>query len=291
MVEMRERVNGVGEDVGAFARASDDAYDDPMSKVLGMDAQTSTLAAWFGFTGGGTALAAALMALVTLVAWLHATKRLAADVPEEIEVLKEDTPPPPPAPVAEPEPEATPGAPPPRAAPPAAAAPPPAQAAKVLAQEPDPNEPVDLTGNVIVQGNADTYAGGFTAANGTNANAARTAPGGSAGGAAAPPPPPPPSPPKPDQSRTAALGGGGEWSCPFPPEADTAQIDEAYVMLQVDVRADGSPTAVRILNDPGNGFGREARRCGMNKRYTTALDHDGNAVDGATRPFRVHFSR
>ena len=62
-------------------------------------------------------------------------------------------------------------------------------------------------------------------------------------------------------------------------------------MLQVDVRADGTPASVHVLTDPGNGFGREARRCGMNKRYTTALDHDGTAIDGTTKAFRVHFSR
>ena len=281
-----EKVNGV-DDVGAFSRASAADYDDPMSKVLGLDAQTSTLGAWFGFGGGGTALAVALMALVSLVAWMHATQRLAGDRPEEIEV--EEAPPPPPPPVAEPTPEPKPAAaPPPRAAP-HEAPPPPAQAAKVLAQEPDPNEPVDLTANAFVQGSGDTYAGGYTTASGTGKSAARAAPG------PAPAPPPPqaaaPAPPRPDLSRPASLAGGSQWSCPFPPEADTAQVDEAFVTLQVDVRADGTPSAARILGDPGNGFGREARRCAMNKRYSTALDHDGNPIPGTTKVFRVHFSR
>jgi protein TonB len=99
-----------------------------------------------------------------------------------------------------------------------------------------------------------------------------------------------PPPPGPDRSRAASLSGGTQWSCPFPPEADTAQIDEAFVSLKVDVRADGTPTAVSVLQDPGNGFGREARRCAMNKRYQTALDHDGTPIDGTWRA-RVHFSR
>ena len=163
----------------------------------------------------------------------------------------------------------------------------------MLTQEPKPDEPVDLTGNTIVQGNADSYAGGFTATNGTGTGAVAQmpsptgAPGGTGPARAAPPPPPP----TPDRSRAASLGGGAEWSCPFPPEADTAQIDEAYVTLQVDVGADGSPSAVRVVSDPGSGFGREARRCALAKRFQAALDHDGNPVSGMTRPFRVHFSR
>ncbi len=263
-----------------------------MAKVLGLDAKTSTFGAWFGFTSGGTLLLAAGMLLATYVAWLHTVRDAMAQTPEEIEVLKDDPPPPPPPPTAEPEPEAKPtAAPPPRAA--AAPPPPPpapAQAAKVLTQEPDPNDPVDLTGNTIVQGNADTYGGGYTTATGTGGGVhALPSPSGVPGGTG--PVQVQAAPPTPDRSRTASLGGGGEWSCPFPPEADTAQIDEAYVTLQVDVKPDGSPGAVRVMSDPGNGFGREARRCAMGKRYSTALDHDGNSIAGTTKPFRVHFSR
>jgi protein TonB len=162
----------------------------------------------------------------------------------------------------------------------------------VLTAEPNPNEPVDLTGNTIVQGNADTYAGGFTSSTGTGTAAVRAVPTptGVQGGSG-PPQAPPPQVAGPDRTRTAGPGGT-EWSsCPFPPEADTAQIDEAYVTIQVDVRPDGTPGAVRVLSDPGNGFGREARRCALGKHFTTALDHDGNSIPGTTRPFRVHFSR
>jgi len=285
----REMTNGVSE--RRPAASARDATDDPMAKVLGLDAKTSTFGAWFGFTSGSTVLLAAGMLLATWIAWLHAARDARADVPEEIDVVREEAPPPPPVQTAEPEPEPKPVAPPPRAA--AAPPPPPApaQAAKVLTQEPDPNEPVDLTGNTIVQGNADAYAGGVTTANGTSTTAvhALASPSGVPGGTgtaqvqAAPP--------TPDRSRSASLGGSGEWSCPFPPEADTAQIDEAYVTLQVDVRPDGTPGAVRVVSDPGNGFGREARRCAMGKRYQTALDHDGNSIAGTTNQFRVHFSR
>lgn len=286
---MMARSNGTPRALSAVA--ADAAYDDPMDRVLGLDAKVSSLGAWFGFTSGGTALAAAILALASVVAWLHTARAAAADRPEEIEVLRDDPPPPPPPPPeATQEPEAKPAAPPPRAA--AAPPPPPpspAQAARVLTQEPDPNEPVDLTGNTIVQGNADAYAGGFTAANGKNPSAA-TAPPAATGVPGGTGPVQQAAAPAPDRSRVASLLGGGEWSCPFPPEADAAQVDDAYVTLQIDVTPEGTPSAARVVSDPGNGFGREARRCAMNRRYTTALDHDGNTIAGSIKT-RVHFSR
>jgi protein TonB len=266
--------------------------DDPMSKVLGLDAKTSGFAAWFGFTSAGTLLVTWFMGLAIAAAWwrsVHTTYLPSQS--EEIEILREEAPPPPP-PVAAP---AEPEAPPPKAAPhiaPREAPPPaPAQAAKVLTQEPRPDEPIDLTGNTFVQGNSDVYAGGFTTSNGTSTTAVRTqaSPTGVPGGTGAPTAPA--GPPKVDRSRRASLGGSSDWNCPFPPEADSAQMDEAYVTLQVDVRADGSPATVRVTSDPGNGFGREARRCALGKRFSPELDADGNAVAGTTKPFRVHFSR
>ncbi len=232
----------------------------------------------------------ALMALASVLAWVHTMReRTEATTPGEIEVMKEDPPPPPP-PQAEPEPKEE-QAPPPRAMPREAAPPPaPAQAAKVLTREPDPNEPVDLTANTIVTGNATDFPGGLTASNGTGTNAVRslTSPTGVPGGTGAPAAPP--APVGPDRSRRLALGTAGEWNCPFPPEADTAQIDEARVTLQVDVRPDGTPAAVRVVSDPGNGFGREARRCGLARHYPPALDHDGNPI-AETGKVIVHFSR
>ncbi len=267
-------------------------YDDPMSKVLGLDAKTSTLSAWFGFTSGSTLFLVGLMALTSVVAWyqsLHA--HVDATPADEIDVIKED-PPPPPSPPPEPEqPKPEPVvAPPPRAheAPPPPP-PAPAQAAKVIAREPDPNEPVDLTGNTIVQGNADSYAGGFTAATGTNPNAVRSmpSPDGVAGGTG---PAPAPKVAGPDLTRPASVGNTDWTQCPFPPEADTAQVDDAFVTLQIDIRSDGRASDVRVLSDPGNGFGREARRCALPKVFVAARDHDGNPIAGSTK-VRVHFSR
>jgi periplasmic protein TonB len=163
----------------------------------------------------------------------------------------------------------------------------------VLTQEPSPNEPVDLTGNSFVTGSGSTYAGGVTQANGTSKtavyNPAAVATGVPGGTGTAPAPPPPP---KVDKSKVAGLLGSVDWNdCPFPPEADAEQRDQAFVMIQVKVKPDGSPENVTVLQDPGFGFGREARKCAMRKKYSQALDADGNPIGGQTKPFRVRFER
>lgn len=272
-------------------------YDDPMSRVLGIGAESSGAGAWAAYTAGALALMAALLVVAQAMSLIFNMRLpFVSAVTQEIEVSAEEAPPPPPPPPkvderAKPEPAAPPPPParalllqPPPEAPPAPP-PAPAQAGKVLTQEPNPEEPVDLTGNTIVAGSAETYAGGTTASNGTSTQAVHgpaIAQGGPNQVQAAPP--------GPDRSRRASFGGAGEWNCPFPAEADTAQIDEAYVTIEVDVRADGMASAVRLLSDPGNGFGREARRCAMTRRWQPALDRDGNAINGAAR-LRVHFSR
>jgi periplasmic protein TonB len=266
--------------------------DDPMSKVLGLDAQSSGPIAWLGYYLGALALLLGMMVTARVVTLLlekmDSQAQPAQLAPQEIEVMKDDPPPPPPAPEETAKPEEPPPVvkPAPREAPPPAPAP--AQAAKVLAQEPDPNEPVDLTGNTIVQGNADSYAGGTTSGNGTSTRAVRAiaSPTGVPNGVGAPTVKEPSGP---NRSRNASVGGT-EWNAPFPPEADTAQIDEAYVTLEIDVRADGTATAVRIVTDPGNGFGREARRYALTQHFLPALDHDGNPIP-STFKTRVHFSR
>jgi protein TonB len=261
-------------------------YDDPMSRVLGLDSQASGTIRWVAYFLGAVALMQGFMLTARAIARIVAVdaKVAPAQVLQEIQVFREEPPPPPP-PAAEPaKPELAPQA---RATshePP----PPPAQAAKVLTQEPDPNEPVDLTGNTIVIGNADEYAGGVTTANGTSRVAVRTAnttgaPGNAAAQQAAPP--------GPDRSRPAGLlAGNTEWNAPWPMEAENLQIDEARVTLQIEVRADGSAASVHVLKDPGNGFGREARKYAMSQRFQPALDHEGHAVATSfTCP--VRFSR
>ncbi|HEY8091902.1 MAG TPA: hypothetical protein VIF09_28770, partial [Polyangiaceae bacterium] len=50
-----------GASVHAFAATGGVSYDDPMSKVLGLDSKTSGIAAWFGFGSAGALLAVWLM--------------------------------------------------------------------------------------------------------------------------------------------------------------------------------------------------------------------------------------
>jgi protein TonB len=211
----------------------------------------------------------------------------------EVDLIKEPPPPPPEEPKPEPEPEEAKPAPKDPTPPPEAAPPVPAQAAKVLTADPQPNEgPVDLT-NTFVTGSGSTYAGGSTSSEGTSKtavyNPAATptgVPGGTGTGTA------PPPPRKDDRSRAPGLLGSVDWNdCPFPGEADAEQIDQAFVMIQVKVKPDGSPENVSVIQDPGHGFGREARKCAMRKKYSHGLDPDGNPVGGTTKPFRVRFER
>jgi protein TonB len=239
------------------------------------------------------AFALATMATISIVAHLF------RPVPEltidntPIDVTLDEPPPPPPPPTAEPdEPKPEPKAVPlplPTAAPPL---PSPAQAAKVVAVEPDPNKPLDFT-NTIIQGTANEYAGGVTSSEGTSNQAVRNVAaqnGGVPNGAGNEPNAPAvQQAARPSRARPAGLMSH-DWRCPFPPEADTAQIDEALVMLDVTVRADGTPASVRILRDPGNGFGRMAYQCAMRQRFVTALDADGNSIQGVVRA-PVHFNR
>ncbi|MBX3227651.1 MAG: energy transducer TonB [Labilithrix sp.] len=212
----------------------------------------------------------------------------------EVDVVKEPEKPPEPEPEKEPEPEPEPEpekAPPPKEAPPEAP-PQPAEAANVLTSDPNPNEPVDLTGG-FVTGSGNTYAGGSTSSQGTsktavyNPAAANTGVPGGTGTAPAPPPPR-----KDDKSRGAGLLGSSDWNdCPFPGEADAEQIDSMKVLIKVDVKPDGSPSNVTVVEDPGHGFGREARKCAMRKKYSPGLDADGNPIASTTKPFRVRFER
>ena len=213
----------------------------------------------------------------------------------EVDLVKEPEPEPEPEPEKEPEPEPEPEKPVVKETPPPEAAPPPqpAQAAKVLTSDPEPNEgPVDLT-NTFVTGSGSTYAGGTTSSEGTsktavyNPAAANTGVPGGTGTAPAPPPVR-----KEDKSRVPGLLGSVDWNdCPFPGEADAEQIDQAFVLIQVKVKPDGSPENVIVVQDPGHGFGREARKCAMRKKYSQGLDADGNPIAGTTKPFRVRFER
>jgi protein TonB len=232
----------------------------------------------------GEAHAFAVLVRATVVERLHA----------QIDVdLSEPPPPPPPPPEAETPPEPTPPPPVAAPAPPSNTPPPPpaaAEAGKVLTAEPDPNEPVDLTGDGFVQGTGDHFAGGVTASNGTSKSAVtdlRAQPDG-VGKA-------PPGPVQADSAanlmRPAAPAGGNWNDCDFPAEADVEGIDSAVVKLTVTVSAEGKVKSVTVLHDPGNGFGQAVRSCAFRKHFTPALDRSGQPITASTAPFTVRFTR
>lgn len=240
-----------------------------------------------------------LLVAVLVVATAHAVGGVAAvrlrlgvathfeQPPTEVVELDIPKPPPPPptGPTQQPLESKAP-APPKAAAPP----PPPAQAAAVLTKAPDPNDPLDLTGDGFVVGSVDTYAGGQTSSNGTNTHAVAgpSSLGPSAQRAAAPPVASTTT--EPDRSRRASVAGDSQWQCPFPPEADADLVDNAVVTIRVDVDPSGSVHGVAVLTDPGHGFGREAQRCAVSKHWNPALDRSGSPIEG-TVTIRVRFDR
>ena len=273
---------------------------DPMLSVMSMGLHVpnsvfvAVLVAFTILFHGGVAAGGTAAALFSEIpAWNRMVRdeiafKLGQSYEVEVEKAKPPEPPPPP-----PEPEKEEPKPAPKELPKDQPPPPPApaEAARVIATDPDPNTPADMT-DTIVQGNADKYAGGVTTNNGTSKTAVTSTaatptgvPGGTGTAAA-------PTVPKIDRSRKASLLGSVDWSdCPFPAEADAEQIDQAFVMIQVKVKPDGNPDSVTVVQDPGHGFGREARKCAMRKKFTSALDPDGNPIPAVTNAFRVRFER
>jgi periplasmic protein TonB len=219
-----------------------------------------------------------------------ATPKAAPPVTQTFDVLPEQPAPEPaaPPPALEPEPVQASAAQP--AVQNAAPAPAPAQAAAVLTQPVDPGAAADMT-DTVVMGSADRYAGGASAASGTAKQAVATAVVGGTGtmpaatslSALA-------MRSSTDRSRRARLAEGASWACPFPPEADDAQLDQATVTLQISVNAAGAPVQVIVATDPGSGFGRAAKTCAQAKRYSPALDGAGMPVAGVST-VNVHFNR
>jgi periplasmic protein TonB len=178
-----------------------------------------------------------------------------------------------------------------RPAPPASPAessepPPPAEAGAIVAQAPDPGAPVDLTGEDFVTGIARGHAGGMTASDGTNTVAAPA-------GAVDPGPAPGPraaGSEMSDRSRSVSLEDQS-WSCAWPPEADTAQIDEQTVVIRVVVDAEGNAESAEVVSDPGHGFGRAAAACAMRTHFTPARDGAGEPVRARSPLIKVRFTR
>jgi protein TonB len=190
-------------------------------------------------------------------------------------VLEQAPPPPPPVPAAEPPPPAS-----PRvarapvtipavrskvAAPPAPAS---AASAPLVARAPSA-EPLDMTATTFVTGSANAYAGGATTSAGTSTQpvAGRTVdPHGNTAGLVG----------VPGGSLARPVGlDEADWSCPWPREADAAEIDEQVVIIKAAVRGDGTVESVKVLADPGFGFGQAARACALRTHFQPARDEAG----------------
>lgn len=234
----------------------------------------------------------------TVAARLTATVEI-EDFPEpepEPEVAEPEPEPEPEPEVAPPEPEPEPEtvAPLPVAEePPTDAAPPPAaaEAGQILAAEPDPSEPLDLTADGFITGSGTSFAGGKTASNGTSKKAVRdeNARAGGVPGAKGKTEGARPAPAV-DKSKPPGIPSGAFWKrCGFPAEALAEQIDEEVVVLVVVVGPDSKPVTVNVLKDPGYGFGARAKRCAMRGTFPAGRDKWGNPTTRATAPFRVRF--
>lgn len=292
---------GAGERNGAARRPKLGPARDPFAGVLTLGPRIPVAvmigAAILAVSLHATAAVGAVQAAVlhAFGAWardIRAAVALNLGQTYDIEVAREKVPEPPKEePKEEPKPE-----PKPMVKEPAKEEPPPqppaaSDAAKVLTQEPAKDEPVDLTGNTILSGNADTANGGVTQIGGTakqaTYNAAAVATGVPGGTGTAPAP----AAPAIDRSRAARIRNLANLErCPFPGEADAEQIDEAAVSIEVKVSVDGRAETVAITSDPGHGFGREAKKCALREKYDPALDVAGNPIPGVFR-VRFRFSR
>jgi periplasmic protein TonB len=275
------------------------APPEPFDRVLGLDRRARfALLVAIGVALGahGSAGARALQSLPYLTELARAVRMdLRERLKSEVDIDLTPPPPPPPAPPEpEPEPEKEPEPPPPPKAEEPPSAPPPAaaEAGKVLTAEPDPDEPVDLTGDGFVSGIGERFAGGVTASTGTGKTAVRAPQAAATGTGTGSRLPVGPAVGAKDLSRPAGVTPGSDWQdCGFPPEADQEGVNFARVTIAVTVRPDGRPRSVAIIKDPGYGFGSVAQRCALRKTYQTALNREGVAIEQTTAPFSVKFVR
>lgn len=170
----------------------------------------------------------------------------------------------------------------PKSSDPAATPPPPAETAEVLAAANTPDT-LDLTELGVVSGKAEKYAGGTSAAFGTNTAAVDTA---------TVDPHARPGLPQGEGSlaRTVRLPERS-WRCPWPEGAVRLGIHEQAVLIRVEVDADGHVSSTELLSDPGHGFGEAALACARAARFNPALDERGEPYLATSPPIRVRFSR
>ncbi len=262
---------------------------DPFSRVfaIGTERRVAAVAGFAALLLHGTATASAVSVTLDMFHWAEDLRgkiaELLLDQQYNVEEIKPLPPPEEELPKEELKPEKPPelkkdDTPPP---PPAAA-----EAAKIIAQDPNPEEPLDLT-NAMVTGNANAYAGGETRANGTSEKAVRnvaTSPTGVPGGTGSV------NAPAKDLSRPPSRNGSQNWDCPWPQEAESDQIDEAVVTILVTIEANGKPSKIVVVEGGEHGFGREARACALRESYNAGLDQNGTPV-AAQKSLRIHFER
>jgi protein TonB len=292
--QVPSQTNGIHPGGPGVARASLMGDREPLNRVLELGSRawtTVTVALLVATIAHGVLGARAALASLELLRFARNVQARVAQRLADTYDIEELQKPPEPPPLPEPEPEPAKAAPPPPAQKEEAPPPPPpaAAAGQVITSEPDPNEPVDMTSTFISVPGGD-FAGGTTQAGGTSTKPV-TGPGRAGGVPGGTGTAPAPAPVGPDRTRAASFNGSTEWNCPWPQEADAEQVDEAYVTVEVAVNADGRPSQVAIVKDPGHGFARKARECAMSKTFTTALDREGKAIPGKTKPFRIHFER
>lgn len=288
---------------------------DPLGPVLRLDARPARRAGLaLGLSGAllvhGAVAATAMSQLEAAGAFAAAVPAAVAERSEAEYDLDLSAPPPKteatPLPEAEPPPQAAPPREtPPQETPPVAAAtptpaPPPAAAAgEALTAEPEPTAPLDPTDEAfsIVTAPGDRYPGGLSEGRGTATTAVHDhrargdAPWLAAPRSAAAPPRRPPSL---DLSRPAGVLGSTNWStCPFPVEAERAQIDSARVTLVVSVDASGRARSAAVQSEAPSGFGfaTRARQCALARRFEPARAADGEPVAGTTPPLNIRFTQ
>jgi hypothetical protein len=159
----------------------------------------------------------------------------------------------------------------------------PAQAGRVIAQAPSPSAPADLTGFDLVVGQGESYAGGYSSAQGTSRNAVAD-PSATVGGV-------PDAPARAADLSRPASPLRRDWACAWPDEAQDSDLRDARATIRVSVGVDGAPAKVEVLSAPPGGFAEAVRRCAEGAEYSTALDSNGRPIAGATNLFNVHFLR
>jgi protein TonB len=268
---------------------------DPFARIASLDEQGERrfVISIFATLALYAAVATPALLLFTDLHGFAADVQRAFERKHPLEVEIQEPPPPPAEPepekAAEPVPEKLPE-PPPKANTPPPAPPAAAQAAAVMTAAPDPDEPVDLTGDGFVQGTGDTYAGGVTTTAGTSKTAVRDLRAVGVGSNGLVSDKGVSNAPRVDRSK-AALPLSGSWDhCGFPAEADIEQVNNARVSIAVTVSADGHAQSANILQEPGFGFGALTKRCAIRERYSPALGKDGNPIT-ATQVITINFRR